>query len=312
MRTSDIRAALDATFDAASGEGVQAVFWEQLPLDLWCCVFFHAGPDKTALASAASKQFCTLVQSADELWRQFLDESFGLYASESVRNMCRIYAYLAQQMQLEPRLIPSEVVFSDDGTPYPGYPPQSALGDDRRCWCTRSGVDRNVDLVTRFRPTYKTGIDRCSSVHLVTSFTLVNPDRGFTAPMRSALLWACRSAPDLEAARRWDDYTPDSADANLTQTNSFPKFVQFSNYPDCRGERIEVTCSPTTAEYAHFKLLDSWHPPEQFSTNIDVGSLLVYGIPVPELSYMLKEACEPHAPTQDPSYRRIHMLRTRQ
>ena len=40
-----------------------------------------------------------------------------------------------------------KVIFTDDGTSYPGYEVQNVLTRSNRCWCT--GYDLNVDFVAK-------------------------------------------------------------------------------------------------------------------------------------------------------------------
>ena len=110
--------------------------------------------------------------------------------------------------------------------------------------CTSSGVDKNVDLVTSF-----SGVP-----HIVTSVSAVNPGSGYSAPMKELLFWASEGPPDLDDARQWDDHA--AQDTNLLGRRNteqmhlerrFPVWIQFGEYPSCRGSTISVTLPPTIA-----------------------------------------------------------------
>lgn len=65
--------------------------------------------------------------------------------------------------------------------------------------------------------------------------------------------------------------------------------------------------APTVARNIHFKLLNSHKAPGIVADNIDVLSLLTYGVPMPELTRLTGTENTP--PPEIPNYKRTHTLR---
>merc|ERR1711998_169384 len=82
----------------------------------------------------------------------------------------------------------NQVIFTDDGTSYPGYEVQNVLSRSNRCWCT--GYDLNVDFVA------KTSVPT-----LITNVIMQNSGLGYTAQLKDALVFLNYKKPNLNDAR---------------------------------------------------------------------------------------------------------------
>lgn len=236
------------------------------------------------------------MQASDErLWEFFFRTDFCLKTTEgdASDDWRGAYIYVSSVMKLkEPQwLSPPTSLFADDGGHIAGYPAQNALGHGPECWCTRPGVDRNVDLVAELQ-----------EPALVTAFRFANPEAGYTMPVRDALGFASFDVPDLTKARAFDNSTDDES-SQVTRRREDEESEEDEEEEDlhgdvlnglipgaagyrfdlealaraARGSSDNVTAvakcgAPTVANFVHFKLLSSYHP-DGSTVNIDVRHL---------------------------------------
>jgi hypothetical protein len=165
-------------------------------------------------APAATSKFTTKISL------KRCHQSTTTTAKTTATNWQQVYSYLALQYpppQLRrqpppPQRLEASVVFADDGGNFPGYPPSNALRPEKSMvWCTRTGVDANVDLIIKLR-----------EVSLVTGFVAANGGRGYSAPLKEGLAFVSMEPPNLTAAK-WFDYNPTSlisGNSNSSTTNN--------------------------------------------------------------------------------------------
>ena len=256
--------------------------------DLICC-------RDLALPYAATRQ----------LWKFFLQTYYLPSIEDSAEDddWRGAYFYISSSLG-SAQWLDATSLFSDDGGHIAGYPAQNALGNGQECWCTRPGVDRNVDLIAELQ-----------IPALVTAFRIANPAVGYTMPVRDALAFASFDVPNLDARRIYDvdeqnsEMGPQTA-AVLKGEVAGAAGVRFDVQDlakAARGSKDDVTAiarcgAPTIANFVHFKLLSSYHP-DGSTVNIDVRHLHVLGFPLPELGTFLpshRRCLDRLKPTQPP------------
>ncbi|CAB9525599.1 expressed unknown protein [Seminavis robusta] len=182
-------------------------------------IFSFVGPVGTAKCAATCRSWRIIVSSTQSLWKQFVKDDFGLSLSSSNNNHTtkvmihpweHVYRHIRLQQQHPNHRLNGRVLFADDGGNFPGYPPNHALlPETNRVWCTRPGVDANVDLVIQL-----------ASTCLVTGFVCANGGRGYSAPLQEALVFlSLEQPPNLQAARFYNTGT--------TQQNVGPQWVRY-------------------------------------------------------------------------------------
>lgn len=289
-------------------------------------VFSWLGPLGTGQCSQTTGRLQRVAYSSRTLWRTFVQRYFGLEGNENV-DWRAVYAYLATRSQQRAAYLPpGRVVFADDGSCIPGYPPENALRLDRRlAWCTNSGVDQDVDLVVSLtEPT------------LVSGFVAENVGGMFySAPMKEALVFCSPTPIDLDAARQFNGkngskwvtklqkeapnklfFSQTSRDTTMDPVSAVPSYTSPQlvqpkaafQFPDpAYNMCLQQRCPPSVARFVHFKLLSSHKCTRgRPSDNIDVKGLYTFGVPLPELPALLQEVV---AVAPDPSYRRQHEVR---
>lgn len=292
---------------------------EILGSDVMADVFSFLGATGTAKCSQVCRQWYRVATISRCLWRQFVVDDFRLEEGVESVDWRKAYSYLVQKLfdcdkQEKDRTwapLPARVVFSDDGSAVPGYPPEAAIRRGLGAWCTNAGVEEDVDLVLKL-----------PQLCMVTSFEVANGGHFYSAPLKEALIFTSTQPVDLEAARKfngkegseWVDRLAGAPNFNANPNNGssepliglhFPPLPQAFNARHHRrlGRR------PVLARYIHFKLLSSYNYPGMLSDNIDVQDLLTYGCTLPELPSLLQTPNLNAQLPEDPSYRRMHEIR---
>ena len=152
-----------------------------LPDDIACNILYHSSAGSVSNAERACRSLYSLSCSANEMWRLFVAESYGLHIRAS--DPRSVYHYIAHKAAKGGSdYLPCNVVFSDGGTPFPGHEPHQSVLQNHRCWCTSNGINRhkimhysaslsaslllhrNIDLVVKM-----------AQPCLVVSFVVANP-----------------------------------------------------------------------------------------------------------------------------------------
>lgn len=110
-------------------------------------VFAFLGPVDTAKCAMTCRLWRNVSTNSRSLWRNFTYRTFGLAGGSDATEWYYVYKYLTRKSREIPQLLPARVVFSDDGSPIPGYRPENAVRNDGGSWCTNVCVNRDVDLV---------------------------------------------------------------------------------------------------------------------------------------------------------------------
>jgi len=274
-----------------------------LPDDIACNILYHSSACSVSTAERACRSLYSLSCSANEMWRLFVAESYGLHIRAS--DPRSVYHYIAHKAAKGGSdYLPCNVVFSDGGTPFPGHEPHQSVLQNHRCWCTSNGINRNIDLVVKM-----------AQPCLVVSFVVANPGLGYSNPVRQVLAWASQSPPDLNVARAWD-ISVDGSEGEISCRNTsvqnshsaVPVVIDFPEYPQCRDMVLEEPCQGTVAQFCHFKMMSSFDPSHHGDNeaNIDIRGLWVKGIVLDELNSLLGTAVTNGC--ADPSYTRLHPL----
>lgn len=269
---------------------------DNLPDVLCCEIFGFLDPTAVSISHCelASRELYEVSCSMRTMWRWMLGKSYGLWVDDDC-DARAVHRYVTKLYSSDENdLIDCSVIFSDDGTPYPDYLPEYAMRDNRQAWCTHPGVKANVDLVARVT---------CSVPHLVTSVEVRTPGCGFSNPVLETLAWLSFDAPDVAARRVWDGTDPESITLEPNQIA-----VSCSDIPARTiGSAPGHPATPIVSRFVHFKILNSRHS-ESERANIDVGALLIRGVPLPELERVMGQ---PIKLGPDPSYERFHAKGTR-
>ena len=263
-----------------------------LDYDVVLEILKFAGPKSASYTGACCRDLATLpFESCKKMWKFFFQAQYPFLTKEEQEEEeddwrgAFLYVYERQLLKSE-WLEPPMALFADDGGHIAGYPAQNALSFGPEVWCTRPGVDKNVDLVAELRVPA-----------LVTAFRFANPENGYTMPLREGLAFASFDAPDLSAARKFD-----SSDTNNFKVPGAVS-VRFKNDDDLAFVK---DCEPTVANFVHFKLLRSYHPDSR-TVNIDVRHLHVQGTSLPLLGDYLRShrrCLERHADHSNASKKR--------
>ena len=149
-------------------------------------------------------------------------------------------------------------MFSHDGSPVPGHPPESSLRRGRGAWCTNAGApEKDVDLALEL-----------PQVCLVTNFEAANGGLFFLATLKEALVFASMHPINLEDARQHNGRVgsewakklsgfPNTATPLSRPTKPLAAFC-FPPPPQAFTSRLSVRSNrPVVARYIHFKLLGS-------------------------------------------------------
>ena len=229
-------------------------------------IFCFLGPVFTATCSQVCKQWYTVASDSRCLWRQFVAKDFRLDEGSDQTDWKRVYAYLAHQLQSYNkaeresktvqlmRPLPATVIFCDDGSNVPGYPPECCLVRGFGAWCTNAGVEEDVDLVIELPAT-------C----LITCFEAANGGMFYSAPLKEALVFTSMHPINLDRARQYDGRTGSEwakkLHANLDTGYSSAKPLVgfcFPPLPEAFSARLRKPLNyPVVARYVHFKLLSS-------------------------------------------------------
>lgn len=304
----------------------------RLPDELLVNIFAAAGPIDTARCATTCEKLRSVSEKSSELWREFAAQEFFHCASSGKKTLDwkSVYVYLLSQLRIsgysheDP--LPARVVFADDGSHYPGHPPENALREGwTRPYSTGVGVYEDVDLV----------ID-LSEVCLITGFAIANHCHHCTGPVKEALVFASMQPPDLDYARRYDSKAGSEWVSKLegqvedmgsylqhrkTNRVGFVKFTpgnsaqplagfRFPDFPECNNVRLIRDCKSMVGRYVHFKLLSTFDPfNEGTRQTICVMHLHTFGVALSELPALLQndklnEGCP------IPDYERIHELST--
>ena len=304
-----------------------------LPDDICCHVLFYCPPATVAMSQATARSMKLLVRSASELWWCFLARHFGFTKASFDQHLscdpCTLFYHIASiRSRTSPVPIPCSVVFSDDGMPFPGHGPERALEPQNSCWCTRPGVNRNIDLVISLGAA-ETPAEQSEPAEqavgggwwLVTELQVATPGFGFSNAPREVLGWCTINPPDLAGARRWDltpqevaqsfepNYMPTVKESSITGSEAsflFPSLDASQRPASYSMVKEHALTVPKIAKFVHFKILSSFDPeghgPDD--ANVDVKGLWVLGVPLDDLQNQLGNAAK--QPHQDPSYARLH------
>jgi len=264
---------------------------ERLDRDVVMEVLKAAGAEATCAAARCCRDLAALRDCAAhrKLWRFFFETSFNLAFEEDdddddSNDWRGAYVYVLRTTQRSggETWLGARATFADDGGHIAGYPAQNALSRGPECWCTRPGVDRNVDLVAELEVP-----------SLVTAFRFSNPEAGFTMPLRDALAFASFDVPDLSKRRDYDANSKKQQRIVNGETKGAAgvRFDLDALARAARGSTEDVSatreCGPTMSNFVHFKLLSSYHP-DGATVNIDVRHLHVRGFPLPDLPTYLR------------------------
>ncbi|CAB9504574.1 expressed unknown protein [Seminavis robusta] len=315
--------------------------------DVLVDIFQFLGAEGTSKCSMVSRHWNQVVQDSRCLWHVFAQEDFGYLTTKGMNNQVLVdwrgvYQYLAEQRKalkedqknhglkpLNPR-----VVFSDDGSPVPGYPPENAIRLAQKgslfnkAWCTNSQVDHDVDLVLEL-----------PAPSLIAAFEAANGGYFYSAPLHQALVFTSNTPIDIEQARQFNG-KKGAQWANSMTLDDHPTIIrQVQQYTEKHKHTHQPTNLPIAAfnfppppsgfnarqqkllpkiivaRYIHFKLLNSHKSPDgRLADNIDVKDLLTLGTELPLLDKLLQLQSsseeEPQQPNNhDPSYKRLHAIR---
>lgn len=287
-------------------------------------VFSYCGSVHTARCAQSCRNFCRVSKNSRALWRRFVYDEFGLAQGSDSADWYAVYRYIKQQQKAyfdglildeyanisdDNNLIPSQLVFCDDGSHQPGNNPEHALNRTaHQCWCTNAFVDHDVDLVADL-----------TTPHLVMALEVANGGMQYSAPVKEALAFASLELPNLEMARQYDGskgITIARQPSQSQHSNKVPLHHPLAGFCFPRqayNVRLQKpVVRPTVARYVHFKLLTSSKDSNRVSNNIDVCSLLAFGVPLPRLNELIHAGSEDsNNNTPDPSkaYSRRHKVR---
>jgi F-box-like len=270
-------------------------------------IFAYLGATDTARCASVCQNWNLVCRNSRSLWRRFVCDDYYLARQEGGESAdwYAIYAYI-RTLQIEGHKrqkenivnntetpLATQLVFSDDGSPQPGNPPENALINNRECFCTNAFVDKNVDLVASL-----------SQPCLITHFLVANEGYYYTSPVKETLAFASMDMPDLDAAREFDGEKGSEWVRNLFHKvankeegypirTGYPKqplagFL-FPGMPFAFNMALKQACTPVVARFVHFKLLSSSHCQDRVSNNIDVCRLQAFGIALPRLPELLQQ-----------------------
>lgn len=190
-------------------------------------------------------------------------QDFGLEEGDVEADWRQVYAYLSRQLQIcnektAAQPLDARVMFSDDGSPVPGYPPENSLRRGYGAWCTNSGVETDVDLVLELP-------EAC----LITHFEGANGGLFYSAPLREALVFASVHPVGLENARQYNGRMGSEWAEKLSRCHGTATPVKpaeplvgfcFPPPPEAFNARLKKRLNrPVVARYVHFKLLRSYN-----------------------------------------------------
>lgn len=307
--------------------------------DVLVDIFSFLGPLDTAKCAQICKAWHHVATHSRSLWRTFVYNTFGFLAGgddsgAACADWKAVYGHLTHKSKETPELLAARVVFSDDGSPIPGYLADNALRNNNGAWCTNVGVNQNVDLVIELQVPA-----------LVSGFVIENGGIFYDAPLKEALAFCSLKPIDLDGARKYngamgkevvnmmeellDGFKRKSLAARIVANHARfsapcpdqPKaaFRVDAALPTAYSARLERRCDPVVANFVHFKLLSSFDYAYAPADNIDVKNLHTYGVPLAthDLAMLLQENNKdnnnngvlknPQPP--DPSYKRMHALR---
>ena len=305
----------------------------KLPDEVITEIFASAGPMDTARCSMVCTKFHSISKNSRQLWRKFVLQDFQL-GQEKDCDWKAVYPYLLKRQgkfDISAPPLPARVVFADDGSHTPGFPPENATSPHwTRPYSTGQGVVKDVDLV----------ID-LNEVCLITGFAAANHCSSCSGPLKEALVFASLNPPSLDDARQYDgkvgsewvnkleshlerqeeneEIYPLDFDKKVNKLG-FVMFTpcnateplagfQFPNVPDCYRERLIRYCyKPMVGRYVHFKLLSIFDPfSRRMTNNIDVMDLHTFGVALSELPSLLQNDML-NGEHPYPSYQRIHQV----
>jgi len=194
---------------------------EALPLllfsdEITAELFSFLGAHDTARLAKTCRHVRRVSHMSRALWRRFCYDDYGVSQGHPAANWLEVYDYLKGQEKTyhdTPNVffLPTQVLFSDDGSEQDGNPASNALQpafrhDYARCWCTNAYIDHDVDLVATLQEQQQqqNNNNQQQTPCLVMAFEIVNGNRNFSAPVKEALCFASMDMPDLEQAKDFD------------------------------------------------------------------------------------------------------------
>ena len=229
--------------------------------ELLAHIFAFAGPIDAASCSQVCRAWWSASKSHPQLWRTFVQQDYQFRIPKHAplvevkkqvddTSCCtditfgdididcsRVYAYLATQQRKEASRLDGKVVFADDGGNFGGrYPASNVIRpEENLVWCTNTGVETNVDLVVDL-----------GKPCLITGFLAANGGRGYSAPLKEAIVFASMDPPDLEMAQEYNDangslWVKKLLSSRKTRKHREPQQQQQQQHPD----RIETTDNTT-------------------------------------------------------------------
>jgi len=174
-----------------------------LPQDTVVEIFLCLGAAGTARCSMSCRRLNKISNDSRALWRHFANKDFGVFqrqhddeANIDTVDWVTVYQYISSRLDSQEMVpLPARVVFSDDGSNYPGFPPENAFDPQKSAWCTNVEVDQNVDLVVEL-----------STTSIVNQFIAQNGGTYYSCPLKEALVFASlEDPPNLQLTRKYNN-----------------------------------------------------------------------------------------------------------